>query len=136
MVSWSDWRMLNRRGRLKLVAGLLAPLYLVLVVALAFWPASGKYPLGVPIVVGLTALVALWRNRLCCDDIGAALAIVLGIGVLAAWTVFAWRPGTSAGFALFALIFGFPVVWIWLAAIGAGSADLFVWYKDGDRADR
>jgi hypothetical protein len=106
--------------------------YLPLVLALAFWPVSGKYPFGVPVVAGLTALIALWRYRLCSDDIGGALAVALGVVVLAVWTVFAWRLGYNFSFFLSALILGFPVVWIWLAAIGAGSADLSVWYKDED----
>lgn len=130
MPPWSDWRILSTLGKLRVVAGSLSLLYLPALLVLAFWPAPGKYPVGVPVVASVVTLIALWRNYLCRDDIGAALVVAAGLLVLAAWTMLTWQLSGLLALTLLAFLAGGPLLLIYCGAISSGAADESIWYRE------
>ena len=102
----------------------------VVLVVLALWPAPGKYPFGLPAVVGLAALAGRWRLRRHADDVGAALIGLATLVALATWTARAWwHLGRAQTLAVGAALLSALVVGLVVAVLRAGSAD------DPDRED-
>ena len=119
----TKWKELSSFGRVSRVSGLLFLGYLPLVLALALWPVPGKYPWLVPIAVLATTAIAIWRNNICKDDVGAGLVIIVAVGVLATWTLFEIGLDSTVTALLVVAVFGFPLVVLVMATIASGAAD-------------